>query len=81
MILVYLYHDLDLSMNFVLNGKLCRCKCSIEVNVQLNYLQQTVCKKMVCVHLLYDLDLRPGKLSSHFVRMVDFIVEMTKPIL
>ena len=29
---------------------------------------------MVDVHLLYDLDLRPGNLFSRFVHMVDHVV-------
>ena len=40
----------------------------------MNNLQPTVCKKMVQVHLLYDLHFLPGKLSSCFVPMVDYVV-------
>ena len=40
----------------------------------MNYLQPTVCKTMVQVYLLYDLDLCPGKLCSHLVPMDAHVV-------
>ena len=40
----------------------------------MNYLQPTVCKIMVSVQLLFDLDLCSGRLCSHSVHMVTHVV-------